>query len=90
VTFSHSSGEDASDLSEKRRLIGLRHQRGVNAVADERCDLVASEPQRLRAGAIVLLHVAAEIGGIVGIHRHHEAFVHHPSQRMMREIIDHA
>src|SRR5215831_20530956 len=87
--YSGSGGENAIDLGEKFRLLRLRHQRGSDGVASDRRDLVASEPQRLCGGAIILLHIAAEIGGIVGINRDHQPLVQHSQQRMLRKVRDH-
>ncbi len=84
------SARTASTSASAAVLVGRAHQRRPKAVAHDRGDLLASEPQRLRHGEVVLVHVAAEIGRVVGIDRHLEALVHHPAQRMMGEIIDHA
>ena len=84
------SARTASTSASAAVLFGRAHQRRLKSVADDRGDLLAPEPQRLRHGEVILVHVAAEIGRVVGIDRHLEAVVHHTSQRMACQIIDHA
>src|SRR5206468_8192612 len=54
-----TSREDAVDPGKKRRLLGFWHQRCGDAVAHERRNLVALEAERLRADAVVRLHITA-------------------------------
>src|SRR6516164_7519856 len=75
------------DVSETLLLLGLAHQRGVKAVAHDRRDLAALERQRVGNRAVIVVHITAEIGRIVGIKGDDEIFVHHPPQRMGFEIL---
>lgn len=53
-------------------------------------DFVAAESEGGRYRAKILIQVAAEMGGIVGVDRHHRSLVQHSPQRVFGEVVDHA
>ena len=77
------SARHALDLGESVRLLRGRHERSPRCRCGcSRCDVVASELERARHGAVVLVHVTAEVSRIVGIDGDEKALVHHLPQRV--------
>src|SRR6185436_16465968 len=78
-----------SDRLDQLRLARAWKQRGGDRIGAQLRELGAGEAERRRACEIVVERVAAEVGRIVGVHRHAEARVEQPLQVVLFEAPEH-
>src|SRR5690348_4682809 len=78
--------ERVVECYQRRHLRVIVHEGAAPAVPRDRRNLSIVEPKRVTDGAKILSESAAEIGGIVGIDRDKDVFLHHRLERMTCEI----